>query len=76
MTWPPQSPDLNSIEMVWDKLDCRVKKSSQQVLSMCGNSFKTVGNEFQVQERMPRVCKAVIKANGGYLQESKIKHIF
>ena len=22
----PQSPDLNPIEMVWDELDCRVKK--------------------------------------------------
>jgi hypothetical protein len=44
------------------------------VLSICGNSFKTVGKELQVKlvERMPRVCKAVIKANGGYFEESKI----
>jgi hypothetical protein len=36
------------------------------VLSICGNSFKVVGNAFQVKlvERMPRVCKAVIKAKG------------
>uniref|UniRef100_A0A8L0DJE9 Structural maintenance of chromosomes protein 5 n=1 Tax=Oncorhynchus mykiss TaxID=8022 RepID=A0A8L0DJE9_ONCMY len=26
MTWPPQSPDYNPIEMVWDELDHRVKE--------------------------------------------------
>jgi hypothetical protein len=33
-----------------------------------------VGKEIQVMlvERMPRVCKAVIKAKGGYLEEFKI----
>jgi hypothetical protein len=40
------------------------------VLSICGNSFKTVGKAFQVKlvKRMPRVCKAV-KAKGGYFEE-------
>jgi hypothetical protein len=35
------------------------------MLSICGNSFKTVGKAFQVKlvERMPRVGKAV-KAKG------------
>jgi hypothetical protein len=27
MTWPPQSPELNPIEMFWDELDCRVKEN-------------------------------------------------
>uniref|UniRef100_A0AAZ3NXJ9 Tc1-like transposase DDE domain-containing protein n=1 Tax=Oncorhynchus tshawytscha TaxID=74940 RepID=A0AAZ3NXJ9_ONCTS len=74
MTWPPQSPALNPTEKVWDELDCRVKRSRKQVLSICGNSFKIVGKAFQVTlvERMPRVCKAVIKAKGGYFEESQI----
>ena len=73
MTWSPQSPDLNPIE-----LDRRVKEKQQvlsiQVLSICGNSFKTVGKPFEVKlvERMPRACKAVIKAKGGYFEESQI----
>jgi hypothetical protein len=43
------------------------------VLSICGNSFKTIGKVFQVKlvEIMPRVCKAVIKAKGGYFEESQ-----
>uniref|UniRef100_A0A4W5JUG1 Integrase catalytic domain-containing protein n=1 Tax=Hucho hucho TaxID=62062 RepID=A0A4W5JUG1_9TELE len=43
---------------------------SQQVLSICGNSF---GKAFQVKlvERMPSVSKAVIKAKGGYFEESQ-----
>ena len=44
------------------------------MLSICGNSFKTVGKAFQVKlvERMPRVCKTVIKAKGGYIEEYQI----
>jgi hypothetical protein len=44
------------------------------VLSICGNSFKTVGKAVQVKvvERMPRVCKDDIKANGGYFEEFNI----
>ena len=44
------------------------------MLSTCGNSFKTLVKAFLVKlvERMPRVCKAVIKAKGGYVEESQI----
>ena len=43
--------------------------------SISGNSFKIVGKAFQVKlvERLPRVCKAVIKAKGGYLNNLKSK---
>ena len=42
------------------------------------NSFKTVGKAFQVKlvDRMPRVCKAVIKAKGGYLKNLKYEIYF
>jgi hypothetical protein len=48
------------------------------VLSICGNSFRTVGKAFLVKlvKRMPRVCKAVIKAKGGYLKNLKYKIYF
>jgi hypothetical protein len=48
------------------------------VLSICGNSLKTVERAFQVKlvERMPRMCKAVIKAKGGYFEESQNKIYF
>ena len=74
MTWVPQSPHLNPIKMVSNELDRKVKEK-QQVLSICGNFFKKA---FQVKlvERTPRVCKAVIKATGGYFEESKIENIY
>jgi hypothetical protein len=50
------------------------RKGSQQVLSICVISFKIVGKALQLKlvERMPTVCKAVIKAKGGYFEESQI----
>jgi hypothetical protein len=79
MTWPPQSPHLNSIETVWDELDRRVKEkqSTSAQYTVGGNSFKTVGKAFQVKlvDRMSRECKTVIKASkGGYFEES-LKYI-
>ena len=61
LTWHPQSPNLNPIEKVWDELDLREK---------------TLGKALQVKlvVRMPRVCKAVIKEKGGYIEESKITY--
>jgi hypothetical protein len=50
MTWPPQSPDLNPIDMVWGELDRRVKEkqatSAQQMweLQDCWKSIPLVAD--------------------------------
>ena len=74
--WPglhnhPTSTQFRWFGMRWP---AEWRKRSQQVLSICGNAYKIVEKAFQVKlvERMPRLCKAVIKAKGGYFEESKI----
>ena len=46
MTWPPKSPDLIPIEMVWDELDHRVKKqqptSAQHMWELLQESWKII----------------------------------
>ena len=69
MTWSPQSPDLNPVEMVLDEFNQRVKEKQPTSAQHMWNSFKTVGKAIQVKlvERIPRVCKAVIVAKKGWL---------
>jgi transposase len=49
MTWPPQSPDLNPFEMVWDKLDRRVKEklpaSAQYMWELLQDSWESIPGE-------------------------------
>ena len=73
----PNTPDLNPIEMVWDEMDRRVKEkgptSAQRLWELFQDCWKTISGDDLMKriERMPRVCKAVIKAKGGYFEESK-----
>ena len=46
MEWPAHSPDLNSIKLVWDELDRRVKQSNLQVQHICGNFCNSLGKNF------------------------------
>lgn len=64
VTWAPQSPDLNRVELVWDEMHLRANQTGQQVLSISGNAVKTSGKTVQVNPRMSRGCKAVKKAKG------------
>ena len=49
MTWPPQSPDLNQNDMVWDELDRRVKEkqpiSAQHMWELLQDCWKSIPGE-------------------------------
>ena len=49
ITWPPQSPDPNPTEMVWDEMDCKVKekepKSSQHMWELLQDCWKSIPGE-------------------------------
>ena len=49
MTLPPQSPDLDPIEIVWDELDHRAKekqpKSAQHMWELLQDCWKTIPGE-------------------------------
>jgi hypothetical protein len=46
MAWPPQSPNLNPIEMVWDELDCVVKEKqptrAQHMWELLQDGWKSI----------------------------------
>ncbi|CDQ90637.1 unnamed protein product [Oncorhynchus mykiss] len=65
-------------QMTWLSWTAELRKSSQQVLSICGNSFKTVEKAFLMKlvERRLRVCKAVIQTKGGYWKNKTYFNLF
>ena len=78
MQWPAQSPDLNPIELLWDQLDREFRqmrsKNTRELmenLQICWRNIKPETLQ-KLINRMPRVCRAVIHAKGGYFEESKI----
>ena len=73
MTWPPQSPTSTQLRWFGMSWTAEWRKSSQQVLSICGNSFKTVGKAFQVKlvEQMPRLCTTRSEEHTSELQSPR-----
>jgi len=78
MMWPPQCPDLNPIELLWDELDRALRKlrpkNKKELFNAILTAWKSIKRETLkiLLHRMPRACKAVIKSRGGYFEESKI----
>ena len=73
-----QSPDLNPIELLWEQLDRMVRKkcpSSQSNLwEVLQKAWGEISTDYlnKLTARMPKVCNAVIAANGAFFDESKV----
>jgi len=76
LKWPPQSPDLNPIEHLWDLVErefraldvhpTNLHQLQDAILSIWANISK--GCFQHLVESMPRGIKAVLKAKGGQTQ--------
>jgi transposase len=75
LVWPSQSPDLNPIELLWEEMDRRIKKKRPTSLAGLEEIAREVWSELTPEvlnkliERLPRLCQAVIQAEGGYFDE-------
>ena len=75
MIWPPQSPDLSPIELLWEEVDRQVQAKRPTSLEKLVAIVKETWNEIsedvleKLLHRMPLLCQAVIDAEGGYFDE-------
>ena len=78
MTWPPQRPDLNPIELLWDELDRKIRTVCPASKFHLCNIIEQEWNNIQKEtirkliQRKTRIIKAVIKSKGGFFDEKKI----
>jgi hypothetical protein len=78
MEWSAQSPDLNPIELLWEQLEhmvCKKFPSSQSNLwEVLQEAWGEISSDYlnKLTTRMPKVGKAVIAADGGFFDESKV----
>uniref|UniRef100_A0A3B1IXD5 Transposase Tc1-like domain-containing protein n=1 Tax=Astyanax mexicanus TaxID=7994 RepID=A0A3B1IXD5_ASTMX len=72
------SADLNPIELLWEQLDRMVRQkcpSNQSNLwELLLEAWGAISPAYlnKLTARMPKVCNAVIAANGGFFDESKV----
>ncbi len=73
LKWPPQSPDLNPIEHLWDVVEREIRIMDVQLtnLQQLCDAIMSIWNKISEKcfqhlvESMPRIIKAVLKAKGG-----------
>jgi transposase len=75
MVWPPNSPDLNPIETLWDEMKDYIQlhypdvhRSYKRLRSAVQEAWESITHE-RVKElvrEMPARCRAVIEAQGLY----------
>ncbi len=72
MVWPPQSPDLNPIEQIWDHVDSKIRKMCNTSKNSLWVNLQTAWNDISNQtfakyiNTMKSRCQAVIDAKGGH----------
>ena len=72
LDWPPQSPDLNPIEHLWEvietKLKTRLTTTKDQLWESLQEAWSDIppGVLLNLVESMPSRLRAVMKARGGY----------
>lgn len=78
MKWPPQSPDCNPIELLWDELDRAVRSkplpNAAALWDVAQREWAAIPREtlLKLIHRMPRVCAAVVAAKGRFFDETNI----
>lgn len=78
MVWPPQSPDLNPIELLWEELDRNVRircpSSQEDMWKALQESWNNISQETidKLIARMPRLVRNVIKCKGGFFDEKSV----
>ena len=75
MVWPPQSPDLSPIELLWEEMDRQVLERKPSSVAELEKVVKETWAQIhgdvcdKLIKRMPLLCQAVTDAKGGYFDE-------
>lgn len=78
MAHPPQSPDLNPIEVLWDELNRKVRlkcpTSKERLCKILQEELKKISSDTLIKliQRRPRIVKKVKQVKGGFFDEKSV----